>query len=57
MAKNFKTLQSELDSRPGAAERQTQAAETEMFAQLGLYQLRIERQQNVDRWPTPVELR
>ena len=43
MAKNFKTLQSELDSRPGAAERQTQA-ETEMFAQLGLYQLRIERQ-------------
>ena len=33
MAKNFRTLQSELDSRPGAAERQANA-ETEMFAQL-----------------------
>jgi DNA-binding XRE family transcriptional regulator len=43
MAKNFKALQKELDSRPGAAERQS-IAETEMFAQLGLYQLRIERQ-------------
>jgi DNA-binding XRE family transcriptional regulator len=43
MAKNFKILQKELDSRLGAAERQS-VAETEMFAQLGLYQLRIERQ-------------
>ena len=43
MAKNFKVLQDELDSRSGAAQKQL-TAENKMFAQLGLYQLRIERQ-------------
>lgn len=42
MAKNFRNLQNELEAKPGAAQRAVEHR-TKTLAQLGLHQLRVER--------------